>query len=131
MARPALDMAKKKRSRADKKSGAIHSKRTDAPASASVAAAWDDLEQSFFASAPPDTAAPPAQPERFDDLDEGWAVPIRRRRSRAELRDALGTIRRLADALVTAPWLNRRNITIALASFMLLVGLSAVVFASR
>jgi hypothetical protein len=31
-------------------------------------AAWDDLDQAFFASAPPDVPELPAEPERFDDL---------------------------------------------------------------
>lgn len=30
--------------------------------------AWDDLEQGFFASAPPDVPEPPPEPARFDDL---------------------------------------------------------------
>ena len=29
---------------------------------------WDDLEQGFFASAPPDVPEPPPEPARFDDL---------------------------------------------------------------
>jgi hypothetical protein len=32
-------------------------------------APWDELEQGFFAAAPPDVPVPPAEPMRFDDLD--------------------------------------------------------------
>jgi hypothetical protein len=39
-------------------------------------AAWGDVEQAFFASAPPDVPDPPAEPARFDDLDP--AVPVGR-----------------------------------------------------
>jgi hypothetical protein len=30
---------------------------------------WSDLEQAFFASAPPDNPEPPPAPESFDDLE--------------------------------------------------------------
>lgn len=121
-------MAKKKRSRQDKKNGAVASNKV--PNTKRTDPCWNELEQSFFASAPPDIPAAAAQPERFDDLDADLAVPARRP-SRAELRDGLATIRRLAVDFASASWLNRRNITIAIASVMLLIGLSAVVFASR
>jgi hypothetical protein len=32
-------------------------------------AAWSDLEQAFFESAPPDDPEPPGEALRFDDLD--------------------------------------------------------------
>ena len=69
--------------------------------------AWSDLEQAFFASAPPDEAEPPAGPSSFDDLLE---VP--------------GTHRRPAP---------RRAIAIVVGAIALLIGLglSAVVLAAR
>ncbi|MES1209367.1 MAG: hypothetical protein ABUS79_25805 [Pseudomonadota bacterium] len=33
-----------------------------------------DLEEAFFAAAPPDQPAPAAAPERFDDLDRAAAA---------------------------------------------------------
>lgn len=70
-------------------------------------AAWSDLEQEFFASAPPDEAEPPAEPAFFADLLE---VPATRRRP--------------------AP---RRTIAIVLGAIALLIGLglSAAVLAAR
>ena len=79
-------------------------------------APWSDLEQTFFASAPPDEPEPPAEPDTFDDLVA--AMPARRS----------WTERAIAE--IAAPRLDRRLITIAIASMMLLLGLSAVVFAS-
>jgi hypothetical protein len=47
-------------------------------------AAWDDLDQAFFASAPPDVPEAPAEPERFDDLfPAAAATPTRRARAAA------------------------------------------------
>ena len=45
---------------------------------------WSDLEQGFFASAPPETPGPPAEPLRFDDLDP---APLPRPTLLARLRD--------------------------------------------
>ena len=102
-------MAKHKRSRRHK---------ADANSSnGSARTPWSELEQIFFASAPPDEPQAPAEPERFDDLVP--AMPAQR-----------PWPERLLAAL-TAPRLDRRIITIAIASFMLLLGLSAVVFASH
>ena len=69
--------------------------------------AWSDLEQAFFASAPPDEAETPAEPSFFDDLLE---VPATRRRP--------------------AP---RRTIAIVVGAIALLIGLgrSAAVLAAR
>jgi len=123
-------MAKKKRSRQHKTVGGLFSKRADE----AKHDAWDEMEQAFFAAAPPDIALAAPAAERFDDLDEGLPQRLSRsrgRRGRAELRDAMATLKRIAEMLATAPWFNRRNVTIALASMMLLIGLSAVVFASR
>ena len=56
---------------------------------------WGELERGFFASAPPETAGPPLEPECFDDLDQ--AIPPRALRSTsvvASLRAGLALIRR-------------------------------------
>lgn len=45
---------------------------------------WSELEQGFFAAAPPDVPEPPPEPPRFDDLDPigplrpDWRVRLRR-----------------------------------------------------
>lgn len=101
------------------------------PSSRAGAAAWSDLEQAFFAAAPPDVPEPAGEAMRFDDLDVGMAprreAPVALRRTTAAVRAA---IIQVIDAL-SALSFNRRNITIAIASVMLLIGLSAVVFARR
>jgi len=86
----------------------------------SLEPAWNDLEQTFFASAPSDEPQPAAEPESFDDL----IPPAPSRRRWPELRQRL-------IAALSAPRVNFRVVTIAIASVMLLIGLSAVVFASR
>jgi hypothetical protein len=117
-------MAKKKRSRQNKTVAGLFSKRVDD--------AWNEMERAFFAAAPPEVALAAPAAECFDDLDEGLPPRlVRSRRGRAELRAAMATLKRIAATLATAPWINRRNVTIAIASVMLLIGLSAVVFASR
>ena len=80
---------------------------------------WTDLEQGFFASAPPDEPQPSAEPERFDDLVA--TAPTGRRFTEV--------LARLIAAL-SAPRIDLRVVTIGIASVMLLIGLSAVVFAS-
>ena len=90
-------------------------------------ARWSDLEQSFFSSAPPDVPGPAVEPERFDDLSptvtSGPQLP-------AGLQRLGGAISRLI-ATLAAPRLSLRNVTIAVASLILLIGLSAAVFASH
>ena len=81
---------------------------------------WTDLEQNFFASAPSDEPQPSAEPDKFDDLIP--AAPTGPRWT--ELLERL-------FAALTAPRVDFRVITIGIASVMLLIGLSAVVFASR
>ena len=81
---------------------------------------WTDLEQTFFASAPPDEPEAPSEPEQFDDL----LPPTSSGHQLSEL------ARRLVAAL-SAPRLDFRVVTIAIASVMLLIGLSAAVFASH
>jgi hypothetical protein len=105
-------MAKRKRSRkatASAEAQRCHSDRAD----------WNEVEQAFFASAPPDEpVAIPA--ESFeDDL-----IPARQSRP-----DLIRLLRRFVDGLSRLE-LDRRFITIAIATFMLLIGLSAAVFAS-
>jgi hypothetical protein len=76
---------------------------------------WSDVEEAFFANAPPDQAEPPAAPESFDDL-----LPIA---SPGE-----GATWAMWDR-----WSGRvppRVAAIALASMLILLGLTAVVFAS-
>jgi hypothetical protein len=87
-------------------------------------ATWSDLEQEFFASAPPDEPQPPAEAPDFGDL---VADEPRRPEMPPTLRRALDDVSRLITAISTR--IDRRTITIALATFMLLVGLSAAVFA--
>ena len=89
-----------------------------------TATAWSDLEQEFFASAPPDEAEPPAEAPSFDDLA---ADEPRRAEMPVALRRTLDEVSRAVAAISTR--VDRRIITIALATMMLLVGLSAAVFA--
>ena len=51
-------MAKKKRSR----------KRSRGNKPVAAKSAWGELDQAFFASAPPDDPEPPPEPPSFDDL---------------------------------------------------------------
>jgi len=83
---------------------------------------WTDLEQDFFASAPSDEPQPSAEPERFDDLDLVPATPKSPRWTELLAR---------LIATLSAPRVDLRVVTIGIASVMLLIGLSAVVFASR
>ena len=73
---------------------------------------WSDVEEAFFATAPPDQAEPPAAPESFDDL-----LPIPSPGGAATWDRGWRGIRPSAAA-------------IALASMLILLGLTAVVFAS-
>jgi len=111
-------------------------KRTKGRSNTSVAVSsrerlWSDVEEAFFATAPPDEAEPPSAPESFDDLDltpiaspraaaRGWApfgaflpIPVPREAGRRS-----GTGLRPSPA------------AIALASVAMLLALTAVVFAS-
>jgi hypothetical protein len=87
-------------------------------------AAWNDLERAFFESAPPDEPQPPVAAPSFQDLD---AEAPRRTDVPVGLRRVLDEVSRLVTAISTR--VDRRTITIAIATFMLLVGLSAAVFA--
>jgi hypothetical protein len=78
-------------------------------------ATWNDLEQGFFASAPPDDPEPPPEAPRFDDL-----FPA------APRRGAMPRATRLLAAISAAGW-SRRRIAIALTSLGLLICVFAVV----
>jgi len=94
--------------------------------------AWSDVEEAFFATAPPDEAEPPAAPESFDDLlpipsspaaVSSWApfgafLPIPSPREAARWDRGLG------------PRVRPGVAAIALASVLMLLALTAVVFAS-
>jgi hypothetical protein len=99
-------------------------KKRSQKAKESDTATWSHLEQEFFASAPPDEAQPPPEAPSFEDL---VADEPRRREMSVGLRRVLDEVSRLVTAISTR--VDRRTITIALATFMLLVGLSAAVFA--
>jgi hypothetical protein len=75
---------------------------------------WSDVDEAFFASAPPDQPEPPAAPESFDDL-----LPIPSPRAAG---------RGIPAARETSIRLSRGVVTIALATVLMLI--SAVVFAS-
>jgi hypothetical protein len=87
-------------------------------------ATWNELEQAFFESAPPDEPQPAPEALSFHDLDgdapRPGEIPVSMQR-------ALDGLSRLVTAITSR--LDRRTITIAVATFMLLVGLSAAVFA--
>jgi len=65
---------------------------------------WSELEQGFFAAAPPDVPEPPPEPARFDDLDPigparpDWRIRLRRaaRAGWAAAAAAPGALRPLA-----------------------------------
>ena len=88
----------------------------------SLEPAWNDLEQAFFASAPPDEPEPAAEPEQFDDLIP-LIPPAPSRRRWTELGHHV-------VAALSEPRLDLRLVTIGIASIAFLIGLSAVVFAS-
>lgn len=114
---------------------------------------WSELEQAFFDAAPPDE--PAAASVRLDDsllddlpLDDLSLTVGRpphdrlarlRVRSLAALVAARASFQRLVEELRAAPWfatltrarLNRRAVTIGLASAIVLMALSAGVVASR
>ena len=116
-------MSKKKRNKRTK------GRSNESVADSSRERVWSDVEEAFFATAPPDQAEPPAAPESFDDLDFRSPRPAKRER--------LGALRRSpSDPL--APRSGERvgrgvrpNVAaIALASVVILLALTAVVFAS-
>jgi hypothetical protein len=113
------------------------------PSERSDEAAWSELEQSFFAAAPPDD--PPAAPTYLDDSPRMaprlWRHRLRALRqraltglaaTRATLHEAVRRLRAVPSfAALKLPTLNRRGVAIALASAIVLMGLSAGVVASR
>jgi len=76
---------------------------------------WSDLEQGFFAAAPPDDPEPPAEAPRFDHLSP--AAPPERATWRAA---------RSLGAISAAGW-SRRRVAVALTSLCLLICVFAVV----
>jgi len=93
------------------------SKRKSSRKVATVAADWSDLEETFFAAAPPDDPAPPAEASRFDDL---MGPPSRRSPLPPWLGRALAEARRLLDTDL--------RLWVVLATLLVLVGVSAAVF---
>ena len=84
-----------------------------------VGAIWSDLDQAFFAAAPPDDPGPPPEAPRFDDLLP-TASPERIRSRPA----------RLMAAISAAGW-SRRRVAVALASVCALICLFAAVVVLR
>lgn len=121
---------------------------------------WSELEQGFFAAAPPDVPEPPPAPPCFDDLDVGMPLRAdwrgRMRRLAAAASAARGALRplviatarrsvpvmarvrqasvRLSAQLVTtlrSRARDRRMIAAAAAALIVVMGVSAGVVASR
>jgi hypothetical protein len=136
---------------------------------------WDELDQGFFASAPPDIAEPPPEPMRFDDLEEpvaqhraqhlrrlglpAWGASVKasaravRERLAPVGASAAATWRRLKPASMVAVRVvartgraqtarlvtllrktdarDRKLVAAGLAALLVVMGLSAVVVASR
>lgn len=73
---------------------------------------WDELEQGFFAAAPPDVPEPPPEPMRFDDLDP-VAPPRPERRLSAWRASATVTAavawQKLAPGVAAAAVVSRRS----------------------
>lgn len=74
-------------------------KRRPSQLNPSYVADWNDLEQAFFESAPPDEPEPPAEPARFDDL---FPDELARPHGKAALRRALAAARRFVASLAGA-----------------------------
>ena len=79
---------------------------------------WSDLEEAFFAAAPPDEPPQAAEPVRFDE-DESLPPAPRRRHTPETPRRALVEAR-----------LDWRMVVVRLAAAGLLIGLGAAVFTS-
>jgi hypothetical protein len=102
------------------------SKRKRSRKVATVATEWSDVEEAFFAAAPPDEPAPAPEALRFDDLrSDPSEAPVRTpapawfSRLTAELRRLVASGRAGSERL--AVW-------VVLATLLVLVGLSAAVF---
>ena len=67
-------------------------------------APWSDVDQAFFASAPPDIPEPPPEPMRFDDLDALVVLPARRRSTRAGARGRTVQLTGAAWRRATGAW---------------------------
>jgi len=119
-------MSKKKRNKRTK------GRSNDSMAASSRERVWSDIEEAFFASAPPDQAEPPAAPESFDDL-----LPIPPPSKAVREWAPFGAFLLIPSPREAARW-NRGSgprvrpsaAAIALASVVMLLALTAVVFAS-
>jgi hypothetical protein len=88
---------------------------------------WDELEQGFFAAAPPDVPGPPAEPMRFDDLDPVAPDVSRHRRTaaverrlaawRAQVMASGAVARRRLTPAVGAAWVTSRRSALRFAVF--------------
>jgi hypothetical protein len=95
------------------------SKRKSSRKVATVAPEWSDLEETFFAAAPPDDPEPALK--AVDDFDELMGAPPRRASPIPPwLRRALAEARRLLD--------TDFRLWVVLATLLVLVGVSAAVF---
>jgi hypothetical protein len=94
------------------------SKRKSSRKVTTVAPNWSDLEEAFFAAAPPDGPEPAPEDLRFDDLSgdppAGQAIPRWFQRAMAEAG-------RVFDPARWPVW-------VVLATLLVLVGVSAAVF---
>jgi hypothetical protein len=106
-------MARKKRSRKRSRGNTLEA----VGSSRQIGGAkWSDLEQAFFAAAPPDEPVPAPEAPRFDDLSP--ETPRERMSSRL--------VRRLMAVLSLArSSRHRRAVAVALASVCVLICLSA------
>jgi hypothetical protein len=94
------------------------SKRKSSRKVATVAPAWSDLEEAFFAAAPPDDPEPAPEDLRFDDLSSD---PPARRSIPPWLQRAVAEAGRVLDPARWPVW-------VVLATLLVLVGVSAAVF---
>ena len=121
-------MSKRKRSRRTKRNETAQVRRADE-------AAWSDLEQAFFAAAPPDEPGPPAEPVRFDDLISAAPrrveMPLALSRAAAVASAVGASLQRLPRQFLGAWRSRRRTVALALGSVVVLIGFTTAVVASR
>jgi len=94
-------------------------------------AAWSDLEQAFFASAPPDNPEPPPDPEPLDDLFPPAPAHGRAALVRASLVSFASDVRRKGALALDLSHRAGRRTTVAVASVVLVLAFSVGVVASR
>jgi hypothetical protein len=88
---------------------------------------WDELDQGFFASAPPDVAEPAPEPMRFDDLEDVAQQPAQHRGAawrESVTASARAVLRRLAPvrASAAATWRRVTPASIAAARTLARIG---------